>query len=115
MLNREQRKVLKYLNQIDKQNISFSEIDLYNATKIFHRKKLLRLCRTLQANDYIEKIVTRSPADEIVSISLDYRGYIYRREFAWDIIKAIFKWLMDNLVGFAALIVSIIALLQVGP
>lgn len=115
MLNKDQRRVLKYLNQIDKANVSFSEVDFVNSTKIINRKKLLSLCRTLQSEEYIDKIVTRAPADEIVNVTLEYRGYIYLREFYWDMAKAIFKWLMDNLVGFAALVVSIIALLQVSP
>lgn len=111
MLRFEQRKVLKALNQIRKERASFSEVDLCNRAKVFERDKLAALCLSLQEQGYLHS-VKFGCGKAIQNLELSYLGMNYRREFVADVWKAVLRWFASNLVGLAALTVSIIALLR---
>ena len=104
-----QRKVLRQLNKMRRQ--PFSELELRNKTKIFDRDKLVALCRDLEKKGYLS-VLSVSQNNEIKNIKLSYRGMQYKEDHRRHILERSFDWFTQNLVGLAALIVSVIALLQ---
>lgn len=104
-----QRKVLRQLNKMRRQ--PFSEIELRNKTKFFDRDKLVALCRDLEKKGYLS-VLSVSQNNEIKNIKLSYRGMQYKEDRRRYLLSNSFAWFTQNLVGLAAFIVSVIALLQ---
>lgn len=111
MLTLEQMRVLKTLNEMQESGEAFSETTFYNRLDRYKNDRIVKLCKKLEHDGYIEKLSLVS-SRRIDYIELTYSGMVYRRLFIKDCAKAILVWLANNLVGIAALIVSIIALLR---
>ncbi len=105
---REQRKILKALNQMQKQ--PFTETELHNLTKIFDRSKLVKLCRDLKEKGYLESF--SESHNTITSIELSYKGIIYKQIIRTKILNNCFTWFSEHILELAALILSVIALLR---
>lgn len=111
MLTLEQMRVLKTLNEMQESGEAFSETTFYNQLKRYDNDRIIKLCEQLATDKYVEKIQL-TITGRLEHIELKYPGMVYRRLFVKDCIKAVLVWLANNLVGIAALLVSIIALLR---
>lgn len=110
-MKREFKTTLKVLNAMRKDQKSFDEARFLNGIRIFDREKVSKLCEELKALGYLDTLVIDS-AKTIRSITLSYRGMTYKEENRAAFWKACLAWFTQNLVGLAALIVSIIALIR---
>lgn len=112
MLNKEQRKVLGALNSMYKSRCSYSMEAFYNSIRIYERYRVYQLCETLNSLGYFSLYVKNPSTHEIQNIELSYSGLNYLHDFHMELVLRCLKWLTDNLVGLAALTVSVIALLR---
>lgn len=111
MLHYEQLKVLSVLNRMRKSNKPFSETEFLNQVKGFDRYRMIKLCETLKKEGYLDRL-TITKTNEITAIELSYSGITYLWSILCNILKGIWAWFTTNLVGLAALTVSVIALLR---
>lgn len=114
LLNREQRIVLKALNDMRECGEPFSAVDLYNRTRLFDREKMVKLCNILKELGYFD-LLDINMNNEICMIKLSYRGMTYKAEIYAGIRKYIAeKWIdfVALLVSISALVISLVALLQ---
>ena len=114
MLDYEQRKVLRFLNEMRASRQPFSDTDLRNRTKIYDRDTLVKLCKELEREGYFEDLSLTLIMD-IVNIELSYKGISYLKVQRKEFCIAVGRWFSENLVGLAALIVSIVALIRTTP
>ena len=106
----EQRKILKVLNQMQKQRQSFTETELRNLTRIFDTNRLVKLCRNLKEEGYLESF--SESHNTITSIELSYKGIIYKQIIRTKILDHCFAWFSEHILELATLILSVIALLR---
>lgn len=104
-------KVLSALNKMRLSRKPFSETELYNRAKIYEPDKMVKLCQSLEEDGYLDKLKITN-TNEITSIELSYLGMTYRHEFVIAILKGVWIWFTNNLVGLAALIASVVSLLR---
>ena len=109
-LNKEQRKVLKALNDIHTENITFNQVNFMNRIKRFDRDKVARCCESLHP-EFIS-VVTITQRSEIKDLQLSYNGFHYTQKLREDLFHRIFTWFSDHIIELLALILSIFALLR---
>lgn len=105
---REKRNVLKVLNKM--RDKPFSDTELRNATKIFDREKMTKLCCELKSEGFLDSFLHNQ--NTIISIELSYKGIIYKQIIRTEILKSCFAWFSEHILELAALILSLIALLR---
>lgn len=106
---REQRKILRELNKIRTQRLSYTEIDLYNRTKILDRDRLVKACKNLLDTGYLSDLKIAGNKT-ITHIELSYNGIRYKSIRRQAFIRATWDWITDHMVDIIALILSIISL-----
>lgn len=111
MLNREQRKALKYLNAMRRTPAYFDADTFYRKMKTSDIERMFLLCKDLQKTGWI-KDVHENISQRLQNVELEYKGLNYKAEFRKQIFVAVSSWIFDNIVSLAALVVSIIALVN---
>lgn len=111
MLNREQRKALKYLNAMRKTPAYFDADTFYRKMKTSDIERIALLCEDLQKAGWL-KNVDETVSRRLQNIDFEYKGLNYKAEFRKQILVAVSSWIFDNIVSLAALVVSIIALVN---
>lgn len=109
-MDRTQRKVLYVLNKM-RTDEDFNATKFYNQTKIFDIDKMYQLCKDLEDDHWIDFLAT-DLTKRITMIELSYKGITYRYHLWCSFLKKVWDWFTANLVGLAAFVISLIALLR---
>ena len=102
--------ILRELNKVDKCNNPFNSIKLMNSAKVGTNCKMYALMQDLKDKGYIQTF-TADNQKVITSAELSYMGFRFKQIILLKIIKTALTWFFDNLVGIAAFLIALKALL----